>query len=113
MAFIARRTESSLATLVIPKQFRMDTVGTDRVDVRVPPMTGQHRQQQGSQYVPLLGCVRTGVAQGTILDKTLEQATGLEELDEEYHQPQTAHRGFRHPLYMDLARESVETGIRL
>jgi len=95
------------------QQLWIDTVGPNRVDVGVSPMTGQHRQQQGSQYVPFLGRVRTAVAQRAILHEFIEQPAGLQELDEEYHQPQAAHQGFRHPLYMNLAREGIETGIRL
>jgi len=68
------------------QQFRIDAVGPDGVDVGVPPMTGEHRKHQRSQYIPLLGRVPTGVVQRTILYPSVEQATGLEELDEEWHQ---------------------------
>ena len=73
-------------------------------------MTGEHRQHQGPQYIPLLGRVPTGVVQRTILDPFVEQAAGLEELDEERHQAQAAHGGFWRPLHMDLARKRVQAG---
>src|ERR1039458_5838276 len=85
------------------QQPRIDVVGPDRVDVGVPPMTGEHREHQSSQYIPLLGRVPTGVVQRAILYPFVEQATGLEELDEERHQAQAAHRGFWRPLHMHLA----------
>jgi hypothetical protein len=48
--------------------------------------------------------------QRTILYPFVEQATGLEKLDEEWHQAQATHRGFGRPLHMDLPREGVQAG---
>jgi hypothetical protein len=48
--------------------------------------------------------------QRTILYPFVEQASGLEELDEEWHQAQAAHRGFWRPLHINLAREGVQAG---
>ena len=73
-------------------------------------MTSEHRSHQSSQYIPLLGRVPTGVVQTTILHPFVEQPTGLEEFDEEWHQTQAAHRGFWRPLHMNLAREGVQAG---
>src|SRR5450756_245719 len=92
------------------QQLRIDAVAPDRVDVGVPPMTGEHRQQQSSQYIPLLRRVPTGVVQRAILYPFVEPATDLQKLDEEWHQAQATHRGVWHELHMNLAREGVQAG---
>jgi hypothetical protein len=48
--------------------------------------------------------------QRAILYPFVEQATGLEEFDEEWHQAQAAHRGFWRPLHMNPACEGVQAG---
>ena len=48
--------------------------------------------------------------QRTILYPLVEQPADLEELDEERHQAQAAHRCFRRKLHMNFAREGVQAG---
>src|SRR5271157_5044781 len=43
----------------------------------------------------------------SILYPLVEQTTGLQELDEEGHQPQATHRGLWRPFHMHLARKGV------
>src|SRR6266700_2762992 len=107
MAFIPRRTESSLATPAIPSNSRLPP---SVIELVIMLISRDHRDQQSSQHIPFLRCVRTGVVQRTILHPLVEQAAGLQKLDEEWHQTQAAHRGFRRPLHMYLAREGVQAG---
>src|SRR6266436_9821938 len=79
----------------------------------ISPMSRQHRQQNGSQHVPLFRRVPTAVVQRAILYPPVEQAAGLQKFDEEYHQTQTANAGLRRPLYMDFAGKRIHAGYAL
>ena len=54
--------------------------------------------------------VIAGVVERAILYPLVEQAAGLEKLDEKWHLAKAAYRGSWHPLDVNFSRESIEAG---
>ena len=88
------------------------SIAPNRTDVRIAPMSRQHRQQDRSQHIPLLRRVRARKVQRAFLHPGVKQTTGFQKLNEKCHLPQTAHRSSRHPFHLDLAPERVQAQAR-
>ena len=86
-----------------PQQRRVDGIGAQRRDVRVPPVPGQHRQQHRAEHLALARCVRARQPQRTARHPAVKQTTLLQVLDEKRQLAHRRHRRRRLPLQVNPA----------
>ena len=94
--------------LLHPQKFRKHRVASQRSNMRVAPVAGQHRQHRRAENVSFARRVRAHVAQRTVGYEGVERTGRLDEVDEERQLPKRRHCRFVVPFNPDRTKETVE-----
>src|SRR5215470_11656911 len=93
--------------LLHPQQRRIDRITSQRRDVRIASVTGQHRQKHRPENVAFAWRVRTRETHRTACNPTVKQAALLQILDEKRQLAEWRHRRGTIPLDVNSPGEGV------
>jgi hypothetical protein len=89
------------------EQWRVDRIAAQCRDVRIAPVPGQHRQQQGAQHVAFARRVGAGEEQRAIRHPAVKQTALLQILNEKRQLSEWRDRCRGVPLDMDTAGKRI------